>query len=627
MRHLATLAVVLGLLAAAPAEATVYWTSIDALNGRAVFRALSDGTHSGVLVPGGERAPAYQPCGVATDRDHVYWGDGNPFGGGVGRSRLDGSDANAGFIKSSGAPCGIAIDGEHVYWADRTAGEAQSRIGRADLDGTHANASFITGLTGPCSVAVDNAHIYWAGCGALFGSAATTIGRADLDGSHVDENFIGGATEPSGVAVDAAHVYWSNGNGTIGRAAIGGTTVEQAFIPASADAWRRGGLGLDAGHLYWGADDPNGSGSRIGRANLDGSAVVESFVANLSGPIQGGIAVDATRPSAVNVAAPASTYGELAPITATVSSVDPSLPTPTGMVQFQAGAVDIGAPVPLDAQGKAVLHPTVPFRRRTVVSGRYSGDAQLLYGHGDLALDIARAVTVTELTSSKNPTTVGEEVLILATARNTSTSAVPDSGIIQFTIGAVTAAVFDVDEEGRVAIGISGLPAGDVTIRAEFVPVGFTLDFAPSASPLLVQHVLPAPVKTTTTPVVTQVVPQPATSAADLNAMVAGLTRGLRSGGLRGATKAEQRLAAPAAGALSQTVSLVQGKVKRVLLASGSTTFPAAGTRALKLRLTARGRRLARRAGRLRLEITTTFRPRSGAAVTVVRQLVVRARR
>ena len=68
------------------------------------------------------------------------------------------------------------------------------------------------------------------------------------------------APRPTGVAVDAQHVYWANsGNGTIGRANLDGTGVDQSFITgANCPA----GVAVDGQYLYW----ANGGNGTIGRA-------------------------------------------------------------------------------------------------------------------------------------------------------------------------------------------------------------------------------------------------------------------------------------------------------------------------------------------------------------------------
>ena len=84
------------------------------------------------------------------------------------------------------------------------------------------------------------------------------------------------------MAVDAAHIYWTDGlTNTIGRANLDGSGVDESFITTGAN-W---GVAVDAAHVYW------ANGNTIGRANLDGSGVDQSFITGVSGPR--GVAVDA----------------------------------------------------------------------------------------------------------------------------------------------------------------------------------------------------------------------------------------------------------------------------------------------------------------------------------------------
>jgi hypothetical protein len=94
-----------------------------------------------------------------------------------------------------------------------------------------------------------------------------------------------------------AYVYWTN-NGfpsadpdtRIGRANNDGTAVNQGFIA-------NGGPGpcliaADASHLFWSNQGLNFDGTTIGRSNLDGSAVTPAFVTGASDSC--GVAVDSS---------------------------------------------------------------------------------------------------------------------------------------------------------------------------------------------------------------------------------------------------------------------------------------------------------------------------------------------
>ncbi len=157
----------------------------------------------------------------------------------------------------------------YIYWTD---GVTDS-IGRANLDGTGVNLTFSypdfsNSLAG---IAVDRNHIYWA--------RQNNISRANLDGTEIpsltppspDGELISVTGFPEGVAVNGNHIYWANDNDTIGRANLDGTGVNQSFITAAADLY---GVAVDDNHIYW----ANYGNNTIGRANLDGTGIDQSFI-------------------------------------------------------------------------------------------------------------------------------------------------------------------------------------------------------------------------------------------------------------------------------------------------------------------------------------------------------------
>jgi len=85
------------------------------------------------------------------------------------------------------------------------------------------------------------------------------------------------------VAVDGGHIYWANlFSDTIGRANLDGTGVNQSFITGASTPV---GVAVDGQHVYWGNQGPR----TIGRANLDGSGVNQSLIATANLPY--GVAV------------------------------------------------------------------------------------------------------------------------------------------------------------------------------------------------------------------------------------------------------------------------------------------------------------------------------------------------
>jgi hypothetical protein len=92
------------------------------------------------------------------------------------------------------------------------------------------------------------------------------------------------------VSVASAFVYWTNyggGTGTmIGRANLDGTGANQSFIDGASGP---SGAAVDGAHVYWG-NYGAGAGATIGRENIDGTGANQSFVTGASGPC--GVAVD-----------------------------------------------------------------------------------------------------------------------------------------------------------------------------------------------------------------------------------------------------------------------------------------------------------------------------------------------
>ena len=100
-----------------------------------------------------------------------------------------------------------------------------------------------------------NAYVYWG-----HDTSSGAIVRAATDGTGTpNQSFVPGATSPGGVAVSLRYVYWSNGNnGAIGRANLDGTGVNQSFITGASGP----GVAVDSQYIYW----DNANGGSIGRA-------------------------------------------------------------------------------------------------------------------------------------------------------------------------------------------------------------------------------------------------------------------------------------------------------------------------------------------------------------------------
>ena len=146
---------------------------------------------------------------------------------------------------------GLAVDAFYIYWTYVTDLSGHTAVARAKLDGTGIEPSFIPDAGGAQGIAVDGQHVYWAD------ATAGAIKRANLVGTGVESSFITGAVNPMGVTVDFEHVYWANtfncnyhtqppsacGGGTLGRANLDGSDVNQTYVTADT----RTGPGLQYG--------------------------------------------------------------------------------------------------------------------------------------------------------------------------------------------------------------------------------------------------------------------------------------------------------------------------------------------------------------------------------------------
>jgi virginiamycin B lyase len=82
-----------------------------------------------------------------------------------------------------------------------------------------------------------------------------------------------------------AFIYWLDYGGTIGRANLDGTAVDQSFITGGSSGIG-GGVAVNRRHIYW-ANSGNGT---IGRAGLDGTRVDQRFITGANKPL--GVALD-----------------------------------------------------------------------------------------------------------------------------------------------------------------------------------------------------------------------------------------------------------------------------------------------------------------------------------------------
>lgn len=282
----ASVAVAIGLFAAVPsADAYIYWTSSDGSIGRAENNGSSPNNNfiSGI-------GSSYS---IAVDSGHVYWTDFLEAGSAIGRANIDGSSINREYIYTGtlGSPVGLAVDSSHLYWA----GWQSNAIGRVGLDGNDLVTNWIQGssdLFGSGSVqtagvAVNAERIYWGNWRAGLSGALGSIGTAEISGANPDNSYVPMTSGVDSLALTPNYLFWSNYGssevGSIGRVDLQTAVADDSFI---SDIKTPDGVATDGTHIFW----TNRTDGAIGRANIDGTGVNQTFLPNAGSPY--GIAVD-----------------------------------------------------------------------------------------------------------------------------------------------------------------------------------------------------------------------------------------------------------------------------------------------------------------------------------------------
>jgi sugar lactone lactonase YvrE len=117
-----------------------------------------------------------------------------------------------------------------------------------------------------------------------FNPATMIMVRSKAGNAQETYNFL--LSQTCGIPTPTRRIYWGNaGTYTIGRANLNGQNVNQSFINGTRSTTPFG-MAVDSRHIYWASNQNH----TIGRADLDGQNVNQSFIANV--PCAYWVAVD-----------------------------------------------------------------------------------------------------------------------------------------------------------------------------------------------------------------------------------------------------------------------------------------------------------------------------------------------
>jgi hypothetical protein len=168
--------------------------------------------------------------------------------------------------------------------------------------------------------------------------------------------------------------------------------------------------------------------------------------------------------SATSMAASAnpSIYGQSVTWTAAVTSPDPV--TPTGRVRFTTEFETIGE-VALDGRGIAIFSTSILNAGMYPVTALYLGDeANLESISASVDQTVQQAATTASITTSRNPSPVGEQVVFIARLTSLTQSPV---GQVTFTAGGTVSGTAQLNG-GMARWATSSLPAGSTKITVSY---------------------------------------------------------------------------------------------------------------------------------------------------------------
>ena len=173
--------------------------------------------------------------------------------------------------------------------------------------------------------------------------------------------------------------------------------------------------------------------------------------------------------------------GESLTFTATVGNTVTPGPTPTGTVTFQALTYHNLTPitttlqedVPLDANGRASVTTSDlaagnGFLGNYFITAIYSGDANFAGGMTTLVQKVHAFGTTTMVSSSANPSAIGEPVTVTATVASVPAGSGTPTGMVTFQEGATVLAQVPLNGSGIASFQTSALTPGDHTITAVY---------------------------------------------------------------------------------------------------------------------------------------------------------------
>jgi len=174
----------------------------------------------------------------------------------------------------------------------------------------------------------------------------------------------------------------------------------------------------------------------------------------------------AKTPTSINATATPNPGNLGSPITLNIEvfSIKTTSEVPTGNIEVYLGSQLLGAGTLNNAGQVAITLTDLPAGVSTIIL-KYSGDDHFIASTTTISETINRSLSSTDLTSSINPSKIGQEVNFIATV--TSASATP-SGTVSFFDGATTLATIALNSNGIASFSTFDLALGTHSVTAVY---------------------------------------------------------------------------------------------------------------------------------------------------------------
>ncbi len=348
-----------------------------------------------------------------------------------------------------------------------------------------------------------------AGTGAITGTP-TASGSFAVTFQVTDANTAS-STKALTIPVRAAvNITTSSlGSGSVGTAynqALAATGGQASFTWSLAGGTLPAGLTLSSGGVISGTPSAGGTFTGIGIQVTDalGGTDAQTYSITISG---------AASNTFVTSSDPSSVFGATVTFTATVSS---GSGTPTGSVTFKDGGTCGSGGTVLDTEalvsGSATTAPvsslSVSGSPHTILAC-YGGSGNVSVSSGTVIQTVSQAATTTGVTSSANPSVVGQTVTLTATVSAAAPGSGTPTGTVRFQADGVNIGGTVTLSGGVATRNIATLAVGSHTITATY---NGSTNFQGSAGTLSPDQAVS---QGTTTTTITSVLPASPSTTAD----------------------------------------------------------------------------------------------------------------